>query len=378
MFDADGSVQGTSRSGVSIRLAQSDLSRLKAVQRMLLRLGIFSKIYLNRRPAGKRPLPDGHGGYKMYNIKAQHELDISCQNLCTFMKRVGFENIDKAQKYRRLFSQYSRKPVREKFIVSVSKSVSLGQAPVYDIQVPGINAFDANGFYIHNCGELPLYPFGSCNLGSINLWAFCKAKPTNGKEKDVQLDWPALAEAVRIATRFLDNVVDINKYPLPEIENVTLSMRKIGLGLMGLADTLYDLGLAYNSPEGLRFMSQAMEFLNFHSKVASVKLAKERGEFPLYRESFYPEGRLPFSGREKAKGGLPLEEADSLKLNWPGLEKAIAQYGLRNAQTTTNAPTGSVSMIAGASSGIEPNFSLVTKKRFLSAVFIMSILFLKK
>ncbi len=216
---------------------------------------------------------------------------------------------------------------------------------------------------VNPCGEVILYPTESCNLGSINLWAFCKNEPTNGRKKNVQFDWQELAQTIKKATRFLDNVVEINKYPLKEIEEMTLGTRKIGLGIMGLADVLYELEIPYNSPQGLKFMERIMEFLNYHSKVTSVQLAEKRGTFSYYQKSFYPEGRLPFSGREKEEGKLPLAEKEESFLDWSKLKQEIQKHGLRNGFTTVIAPTGSISMIAGTSSGIEPNFSLVYEKK---------------
>jgi len=357
LFDTDGSVQGSQEKGVSIRLSQSNLRRLKVVQRMLLRLGIFSKIYTDRREAGEKKLPDGKGGYKSYNIKSQHELVISNENILTFYERVGFENSEKLNKLKSLLDDYKRKLNKERFVAEVEEVKPLGkEEKVYDIQVPGVNAFDANGFYVHNCGEIPLYPGGSCNLGSINVWNFIE-KENHGKKRKVEVNWEELKETIRIATRFLDNVIDVNRYPLPEIEDNTLNVRKTGLGIMGLGDLLYEIGLPYDSKKGRSFMEKLSAFINYHSKVQSVKLAKERGSFPAYEESFYIEGKLPFEGKKKWKEWAPGG------LNWKKLRKKIKEFGIRNAHTTANAPTGSISMIAGCSSGIEPVYSLVFEKK---------------
>ena len=198
------------------------------------------------------------------------------------------------------------------------------------------------------CGEVLLYPNESCNLGSINVWQFVN-HDDNGK---ITYNWDALAEAVRSCCLFLDNVIDVNNYPLKQIEEMTLATRKIGLGIMGLADLLYELRLSYNSEEGRDFMSKLMEFINYHSKITSLELAKNRGSFPYYKKSFYPEGKLPFTGY--------LE-----KSNWEFDWKKIceeAKKGIRNAYTTVIAPTGSISMIAGCSSGVEPVYSLIYEK----------------
>jgi ribonucleotide reductase alpha subunit len=227
------------------------------------------------------------------------------------------------------------------YITSTVKTTKLTKKPLL------------SGIITSNCGEIPLYEGESCNLGSINVWSFCKTSPTNGRKKAVEFDWEGLRQTVAIATRFLDNVVDVNKYPLPEIEEITLKTRKIGLGIMGLGDLLFELEIPYNSSEGLEFIEQLMEFINYHSKLASIELARQRGKFPYYRKSFYSEGHLPISGPE---------DKSRCYLDWDSLREKIKQHGLRHSQTTTNAPTGSISMIAGASSGIEPVFSLVFEK----------------
>ncbi|MFH1591622.1 MAG: adenosylcobalamin-dependent ribonucleoside-diphosphate reductase [archaeon] len=199
------------------------------------------------------------------------------------------------------------------------------------------------------CGEVLLYPNEPCNLGSVNVWAFAKEKSDN----EMEVDWDGLAQAVRTASRFLDNVIDVNKFPLKEIETMALSTRKIGLGVMGVADLLYELKIPYNAPEGLEFMDKLMEFINYHSKVASIELAKERKSLPFYEKSFYPEGRLPIPA---------LEQESKWGFDWKDISRQVKEVGIRNGFTTVIAPTGSISMIAGCSSGIEPVFSLVFEK----------------
>lgn len=226
---------------------------------------------------------------------------------------------------------------------------------------PGVIFFDHvnkyNPFYGHlgpivttnPCGEVLLYPNESCNLGSINVWAIVK-EDDEGKQ---YFDWDRLKETVFVATRFLDNVIDVNHYPLPEIERMTLDTRKIGLGIMGLGDLLYELRLPYNSEEGRQMMERLMEFVNYYSKIASIELAKQRGPLPFFNKSFYPEGRLPFQGSE---------EREKWRFNWDDVAENIKKHGIRNGYTTVVAPTGSISMIAGCSSGIEPVYSLVFEK----------------
>jgi len=199
------------------------------------------------------------------------------------------------------------------------------------------------------CGEVLLYPNEPCNLGSINVWAFAK-EDDNG---DVYYDWNGLKAAVYTATRLLDNVIDINKFPLKQIEAMSLNTRKIGLGVMGVGDLLYEMRLAYNTSKGRKFMEKLMEFIAYHSKVESIELAKIRGRLPYYDKSFYKDGKLPFSG-------YSLKE--EWNLDWSKVSEDIKEHGIRNGFTTVLAPTGSISMIAGCSSGMEPVYSLVFEK----------------
>lgn len=199
------------------------------------------------------------------------------------------------------------------------------------------------------CGEVLLYPNESCNLGSLNLWAFVKEDEAGARS----IDWESLAEAIHLSVRFLDNVIDINKFPLPEIEAMTLRTRKIGLGVMGLGDLLYELEAPYNSQKGRDLMEQIAEFVNYHSKITSMEIAKERGAFPLFEKSSYANGKMPFSGFYDKK---------SWHFDWKKMAQDIKKHGIRNSFTTVIAPTGSISMIAGCSSGIEPVYSLVYQK----------------
>ena len=164
LFDTDGTVIGCQEHGVSVRLSQSNLELLQAAQRMLLRLGIVSTIYENRRDGGYREMPDGHGGSRFYWTKPQHELIIANDNLIEFQNRIGFSQPEKAARLSEKIAAYRRTLNRERFVARVRQITAFGEETVYDCTIPEKQAFDANGLYVHNCGEIVLRPFEFCNL----------------------------------------------------------------------------------------------------------------------------------------------------------------------------------------------------------------------
>jgi ribonucleoside-diphosphate reductase alpha chain len=171
---------------------------------------------------------------------------------------------------------YQFSPNRERFLGTFESLEPAGEEEVFDVQVPGVNAFDANGFYVHNCGEQPLLPYEACNLGSINLARV--AIPGN----DDGLDWEELKRIIHLSVRFLDNVIDASVYPLDRITETVRRNRKIGLGIMGWADLLYQLRIPYDSQKAIRLGEQVMDFIQKEARSASKKLAVERGPFPAY------------------------------------------------------------------------------------------------
>src|ERR687885_217791 len=202
------------------------------------------------------------------------------------------------------------------------------------------------------CGEQSLYPYESCNLGSINLSNFVKRKADGMYE----FDWQRYEQTIRLSSRFLDNVIDMNKYPVEEIDTNTKLTRRIGLGIMGIADLLFLLRIPYNSAEGYEFMNKLAEALSYYSMEESVAIAKSRGPFPLFKDTDYVEGKIPVAGYYE----LPREMRS---YDWESLIEKIQRYGIRNSWTTTIAPTGTLSMIADTSNGVEPIFALVFEKR---------------
>lgn len=164
LFDSDGTVLGNLQKGVSVRLTQSNIETLRAVQRMLLRMGIVSTIYQNRRDPGYRMMPDGQGGHKEYWTQAYHDLIIANDNIQAFAQAIGFSDPGKQGRLDDILGAYQRMPNRETFSATIESIQPDGVEDVYDCSVPGPNAFDANGFVVHNCGEIILRPFEFCNL----------------------------------------------------------------------------------------------------------------------------------------------------------------------------------------------------------------------
>src|SRR5687768_10000025 len=191
--------------------------------------------------------------------------------------------------------------------------------------VPHLGDYEAT----NPCGEQPLLAYDVCNLGSINVGHYVA---------DGKLDWDSFRDDVRLTTHFLDNIIDVNKYPLPEIDALSKRIRRIGLGVMGFADALVRLGIAYDTPEGVEFGRKVMQFLDVEAKKESERLAKERGPFAEWARSIW--------GPDETCA----RDADGKRIR--------PMQMLRNCNVTTVAPTGTISIIAGCSSGLEPLFAV--------------------
>jgi ribonucleoside-diphosphate reductase alpha chain len=181
------------------------------------------------------------------------------------------------------------------------------------------------------CGEQPLLPYQSCNLGPVNLSLMVR---------DDGVDWKRLRETVRLAVRFLDDVIEANRYPLPASEEISRANRKVGLGVVGFAEMLIQLGIPYDPEDALTLAERLMAFVNDEAHRASSVLAGERGSFPNFGRSIWP---------------------------------SRAYAGLRNATVTIVAPTGTISIIAGTTSGIEPLFALAYERRILSGERLLEV-----
>ncbi len=232
-----------------------------------------------------------------------------------------------------------RENAREIFDMIVEGAWKTGEPGVFFIDraneynpVPALGGYEAT----NPCGEQPLLAYDVCNLGSINVGDFARkgtfANPEDG------IDWDGMRRVVHLSTHFLDNVIDANRYPLDEISDLAQNIRRVGLGLMGWADLLVRLGVRYDSDEGVALARVVMGFIEEETRVASEKLAEARGVFPAWEESIW--GPDESCARDRAG------------------ERIRPERRLRNCNLTTVAPTGTISIIAGCSGGIEPLFAV--------------------
>ncbi len=234
-----------------------------------------------------------------------------------------------------------RKDARAIFDKIVQNAWKTGEPGVFFIDranfynpVPHLGAYEAT----NPCGEQPLLPYDVCNLGSVNVGAFVRQDVAADAPWYEKIDWREYKRVIRLSTHFLDNVIDANNYPLQEIHDLAHRIRRIGLGVMGFADLLVRLGVPYNTAEGVEIGRRIMEFLDEEGKKESERLAEVRGAFPEWERSIWG--------------------PDETAARAPNGERIRPMRRLRNCNVTTVAPTGTISIFAGCSSGIEPLFAV--------------------
>jgi ribonucleoside-diphosphate reductase alpha chain len=321
LFTADGTLAVGKNQTAYARLTAKSREMLQDVQRLLLALGIKSRICdRSRSPRQTFRYLTVAGEERRYESDGVlFELQVSREDLELFLDEIGFLGNKHAGRVvalrERKLGFYARS-----FTDRVASVLPVGEKPVFDLTEPATHSFIANGIVVSNCGEQPLLPYEACNLGSLNL-----ARMVEEVGDRAEIDYEKLGEVVRLAVRFLDDVIDASRYPLPIIDEMVKGNRKIGLGVMGFADLLIKLGVRYDSDQAVEIAEEVMSFIQKTALEASADLAEERGPFPNYRGSVHDR---------------------------PGAR------AVRNATTTTIAPTGTISIIAGCSSGIEPLFAV--------------------
>ena len=302
----NGSVQGNADSR-ACRCASrsSDLDLLEGAQRMLLRLGIASSMYRSARSTNwSSPAKTSR-----VSRRSSASPTRSSARACT-----------------RLLGNYKRTLNRERFVATVESVRADGMEDVYDVQIPGINEFDANGFHAHNCGEQPLPPYGSCLLGSVNLTRFVKNAFTDFAE----FDWNEYREVVKVFTRMLDNVCEINGLPLEQQRDEIMRKRRHGMGFLGLGSTITCLGMKYGAEDSIKFTEDVSREMAVAGWEAALDLAKEKGPAPIMKEEFTRHRRDAAQASGNGEGRLEDRRPDSRAAS---CTRATASYMQRVAET---------------------------------------------
>ena len=329
-FDADGSIQGDSSKGRSIRLNQSSLECLQRVQRMLLRLGIKSIIYL-RRPAQQRLMPThDERGLDFYPCQNNYDLCIANDCIIKFEKIVGLYHTKKKELLNQMVNSFKRTPNASKYLVRVEKITLIGEEKVYNITTKNkAHTYQSNGLISANCGEQLLHNGDVCCLIGINLAEYYN-------ETEHFLNWKIMAQDLRLATHMGDNVIDMYDVKrVPRVSEAIQNNRRIGIGPMGFADLCIKMKIVYGSEECIRLIKSIGKLWRSVTIEKSRRLAEIRGAFPNWHKSIYYQNNEPYR---------------------------------RNAALTNAAPTGTISRVVNASSGIEPNFAFMYKSNIMGKI----------
>jgi ribonucleoside-diphosphate reductase alpha chain len=369
LFQSDGTVNvgGNAGTSCSVRLASSHPSLLKDVQALLANFGVFSSVF-ERRAAGERFLPDGKGGKKAYACKADHELIIDGQSRERFMLEIGFLADAKNEKYEK-WVEHKALRKSQPFTTRIAEIQHVGKEAVFDTTQTDHNTVIFNGIVTGQCGEQPLPPYGSCLLGSVNLTRFVR-EPFTDRAK---FDWSEYREVVKVFTRMLDNVVEINGLPLEKQRDEIMRKRRHGMGYLGLGSTMTLLRMKYGSPESTRFTEEVSREMALAGWEAGLELAREKGPAPIMNEGFTVTREMlrkrPEMARDGWKAGdkIPGRILHAKYSRYmqrvaevaPKLVEELAETGCRFTHHTSIAPTGtiSLSLANNASNGIEPSFA---------------------
>jgi ribonucleotide reductase alpha subunit len=342
LFSTDGSVDLQSNHPL-LRFHTSSPVLAQQLRRILLMFGVHGRISKSVR---KRHEIQGR---EIRYDRPKYDVTISGQSLGRF-----FEQIPLTHPHKRM--RLEEAALRSNFtggnwaaqVVSVEPD---GVETVYDLYEPRSDTWITEGYVSRGCGEQWLGPNENCCLGSVNL--------AQHLGPDGAVDWEKLRESVVLSTIFLDDVVEANAYvpAVPQLQGAAHRARRIGLGIMGLADLMYHAGIRYGSPEGQEFAAQVMEFVRYEAMRTSIELAKARGAFPALPGSIYDPAGFRW---QPPVSIVPYEhDWDRPPVDWQRLEQDLRQHGIRNAAQTTIAPTGTIATVAGCEGyGCEPVFAL--------------------
>lgn len=324
LYSANGSVVSN-----RVTLKAASFAVIEAVQTMLSSIGISSYYTVNKAH-------DVEHRNGVYTSRQSYDLNIgTVEGRRRFANLIGFIQVHKTEKLNSSLDTTPTRPSKTTYEIVDVEDIS--KEDVYDITVEADeHTYWTGGVLVSNCGEIWLSPYDCCCLGHVVLPRFIE----NGK-----FMWEYLRHVVSVGVRFLDDVLTVNQYPLPEIAQKCSQIRRIGLGVTGLHHMLLELGLQYNAPAGLEFVDKLMAFIKNASYEASSDIAAEKGSFPAFDSDKYLQGKF-------------------IKTLKPSIRHKIAKQGMRNCAVNTIAPVGTGSMVCNTSSGIEPIFAVGYRRKF--------------
>ncbi|HLG74941.1 MAG TPA: LAGLIDADG family homing endonuclease, partial [Ktedonobacteraceae bacterium] len=330
LFSTDGSVL-MKQDNPMLRFHTSSYELAQQVRLILLQFGIHARIYRATRDEGLM-----YDGRSMYGTGEKYDVIVMNEGIARFYAEIGLSHPEKAARLKEIAENWHY--IGGTWTASVVSVTDTGtEEEVFDLYEPETLTWITNGYCSLDCGEQGLPAFGVCNLGALNLSAFVE----NG-----QMDYERLAEKTKVAMRFLDNVVDATEYFIPENAEAQLGTRRTGLGTMGLADALIKMKIAYGSDESIPVIEKIYATIRDAAYEASADYAAEKGAFPRFEREKYMQGHF-------------------IKQLPKPIQEKIRKHGTRNAVLLTQAPTGTTSLLAGVSSGIEPvyDFAMIRRDR---------------
>jgi ribonucleoside-diphosphate reductase alpha chain len=330
LFSTDGSVL-MKQDNPMLRFHTSSYELAQQVRLILLQFGIHARIY--RAPRDEDLIYDGRS---MYGTGEKYDVIVMNEGIARFYAEIGLSHPEKAARLKEIAENWHY--IGGTWTASVVSVTDTGtEEEVFDLYEPETLTWITNGYCSLDCGEQGLPAFGVCNLGALNLSAFVE----NG-----QMNYERLAEKTKVAMRFLDNVVDATEYFIPENAEAQLGTRRTGLGTMGLADALIKMKIAYGSDSSLPVIEKIYATIRDAAYEASADYAAEKGAFPSFERDKYMQGQF-------------------IKQLPKPIQEKIRKHGTRNAVLLTQAPTGTTSLLAGVSSGIEPvyDFAMIRRDR---------------
>lgn len=351
LFSTDGSIDLSTNHPI-VRFHTGSRKLAEKVRLILLMLAIHGRIVKSRRVAHKTS-----DGRIIRNKNPRYDVVIVGESFGRFYEQIVLSHPDKQAKLRE--AALKANFTGGNWVAQIKSIEKAGKAKVYDLYEEDSDTWITNGYVSRGCGEQFLGPYENCCLGSVNLREHVMKLNNESRSMNYGIDWEKLGETVQLSVRFLDNVVDVNKYvsAVPELEEAAHKVRRIGLSIMGMSDMMYKVGVTYGSDKGQELASQVMEFIRFYAMRASIDLAKVRGPFPGIVGSIYDPANVSWKPNKPVVKHV--SDFGRPEIDWKNIAVDLKKYGIRNGAQTTVAPTGSIATISGLEGyGCEPVFAL--------------------